>query len=85
MSGTMYRKPPKSVQTYQIWNNQYVIYEHLCYFIKNERMILLKCIMKRSLCCSLNIKVSEIMLFFKDNVDEMFYHSLKKKFILKRY
>lgn len=41
--------------------------------------------MKRSLCCSLNIKVSEIMLFFKDNVDEMFYYSLKKKFILKRY
>ena len=54
-------------------------------FHKNERMILVKCIMKRSLCCSLNIKVSEIMLFFKDNVDEMFYHSLKKKFILKRY
>lgn len=41
--------------------------------------------MKRSLCCSLNRKVSEYMLFFKDNVDEMFYYSLKKKFILKRY
>ena len=41
--------------------------------------------MKRSLCCSLNIKAFEIMLFFKDNVDEMFYYSLKKKFILKRY
>ena len=54
-------------------------------FHKNERMILLKCIMKRSLRCSLNRKVSEYMLFFKDNVDEMFYYSLKKKFILKRY
>ena len=34
--------------------------------------------MKRSLYCSLKIKVFEVLLFFKDNVsDEMFYCSLE--------